>query len=199
MTRPPQASERELVADAIRTVRGGDSEAFARVVETYQRRIFGLVLMMIHDRAGAEDVMQESFIRAYARLERYDQARDFYPWLATISVRLAQNWLRRRASISAHEGVEMSPERGGTSDVLGEVMEDETAQRLWRTVASLPRGERMVVFLHYREGMKVGEVATMLGVADGTVKTMLFRARKKLQRMMTETEAASAVEQEQGK
>lgn len=199
MSRPPQASEREATRAAILAVRGGDLEAFARVVEIYQRRVLGLVLMMTQDRTAAEDVMQESFIRAYTNLERYDPRRDFYPWLATIAVRLAQNWLKRHGRIVDREGVRIlaGHDASGATDALQELMEDERARRLWAQVAALPQGERITVLLYYREEMKVRDIAETLGVTDGTVKTLLFRARQKLRRMMTEAEPRPADEQEE--
>jgi len=197
MSRSPQASERQAVSAAVIAVRGGDPDAFARLVEIYQRRMFGLLLMMTGDRAAAEDVMQESFIRAYSHLERYDPRREFYPWLATIAVRLAQNWLKHRKRLDARESVEPSEQRpDDAADVLGELIEDEGARHLWRMVASLPRGERMAVLLHYREEMKVSDIGKTLGVTDGTVKTMLHRARRKLRAMMGEAELPPGHEQE---
>ena len=61
----------------------------------YQGRLFGLVLMMVRQPAGAEEVTQDAFVRAYTHLHHYDDQRPFYPWLASIAVRLAQNWLRQ--------------------------------------------------------------------------------------------------------
>ena len=66
----------------------------------YQGRLFGLVLMMVREPAAAEEVTQDAFVRAYTHLDRYDQ-RPFYPWLATIAVRLAQNRLRAMADVAA--------------------------------------------------------------------------------------------------
>lgn len=189
MSQSSQASERQVVTAAVLAVRGGDPDAFARVVEMYQRRMFGLLLMMMGDRAGAEDVMQESFIRAYSHLESYDLHREFYPWLATIAVRLAQNWLKHRGRLDARESAEPAAQTSDDAvDLLGELIEDERARHLWRVVASLPRGERMVVLLHYREEMKVSDIGKTLGVTDGTVKTMLHRARRKLRMMVGEAE-----------
>jgi RNA polymerase sigma-70 factor (ECF subfamily) len=77
--------------DVVRDVRRGDREAFGRLVQVYQGRLFGLVLMMVRQPAGAEEVFQDAFVRAYTHIDRYDVHRPFYPWLASIAVRLAQN------------------------------------------------------------------------------------------------------------
>jgi RNA polymerase sigma-70 factor (ECF subfamily) len=182
-------SESELRA-AIEAVRGGDSNAFAQVVEDHQPRLFGLLLMMMRDPDAAQDVMQEAFVRAYLNLERYDPQRKFYPWLATIAVRLAQNWLKQRDRRS-ETAMAALPEPADTDrpDTLGELIESETGRSLWSMVATLPQGERMAVLLHYREEMSMREIAGTLGITEGTVKTMLFRARAKLRTMVSEADA----------
>lgn len=182
---PPESaetSETAVVRTAVGAVRDGDPEAFGQLLELYQRRLFGLALMMVRRPEGAEEVTQDAFVRAYTRLDLYDERRPFYPWLATIAVRLAQNWLRRHARVSIREGTQIDPERdaGSTTDPIDELIADERGRRLWRAVAALSSGERTAVALHYRQGMKVSDVAHALGVTSGTVKTLLFRARRKL-------------------
>ena len=95
------------VRDAVRAVRRGDRDAFGRLVERYERPLFGLALMMVRRPDGAEEVAQDAFVRAYLKLDHYDDSRPFYPWLATIAVRLAQNWLRRHTRIDRREGAEL--------------------------------------------------------------------------------------------
>jgi RNA polymerase sigma-70 factor (ECF subfamily) len=167
-------------------VRAGDREAFAPLLELFQRRLFGLALTMVRDPEGAEEVTQDAFVRAYTRLDLYDERRPFYPWLATIATRLAQNWLRRRGRARAREEAAVEAQRQTASgrDQLDRLIADERNRRLWRRVEALPSGERTAVALHYRQGMKVKDVARALGVTRGTVKTFLFRARQKLRAAM---------------
>lgn len=182
LSTPEDRDETGTVRGAVLAVRGGDREAFGRLVELYQKKLFGLTLMMLRDPSGAEEVTQDAFVRAFTHLDLYDERRPFYPWIATIAVRLAQTWLRRRALVTQREGTEIAPEHepAATTDPLGELITDESDRRLWRSVAALPSGERTAVFLYYRQEMKVNDVARTLGVTSGTVKTMLFRARQKL-------------------
>lgn len=174
--------EDRAAREAVTAVRDGDRDAFARLVELYQSRLYGVALMMTRDPAGADEVTQEAFIRAYEHLDRFDEARPFYPWLATIAARTAQNWLRRRGRIHRREGASLDsaghPDRN--PDPMTTLVTGERDRRLWRAVEALPSGERTAVILHYREGMTLREVAGALGVAIGTVKTQLFRARKRL-------------------
>jgi RNA polymerase sigma-70 factor (ECF subfamily) len=171
-------SDRDLVGD----VRRGDREAFGQLVDRYQRRMFGLVLMMVRQPDGAEEVTQDAFVRAYTHLDRYDDHRPFYPWLASIAVRLAQNWLLRHGRTARREGASLDGvhEPGSPSPALSGLIADERRRQLWQEVRALTSGERTVVFLYYRDEMAVGDIARALGVTTGTVKALLFRARRRL-------------------
>ncbi len=170
------------VRRAVLAVRGGNGEAFGPIVERYQQRLFGLAMMMTRHREGAEEVTQDAFVRAFSRLHLYDESRPFYPWLATIAVRLAQNWLRSHGRESQRVSPLFEPDREPSSpnEPVDSLITIERERQLWQSVAALPSGERTAVVLYYRDGMKVNDVARALGVTGGTVKTLLFRARKKL-------------------
>lgn len=176
--------DRPAVLGALRAVRDGDANAFADIVVLYQRRLFGLALMVTRDPSGAEEVAQDAFVRAFTHLDAYDRSRPFYPWLATIAVRLAQNWLVKRARLGLTQRVGAASEPGSfatsLADPLTELISNEDDRALWRLVSALPPGERTAIILHYRHGLSVAEIASALGVTAGTVKTQLFRARKTL-------------------
>jgi RNA polymerase sigma-70 factor (ECF subfamily) len=170
-------------ADIVQRVRAGDVDAFGQIVKGYERRVFALAVMILRNREGADDVTQDAFVRAFERLDLYDVRRPFYPWLATITMRLSTNWLARH-SPGARRETPIQPESSDYAsaapaalDVL--VAEDE-GRHLWRLVERLPLGERTAVVLHYRQELSVSEVASAIGVTAGTVKTLLFRARQHL-------------------
>ena len=177
--------------DIVRAVRRGDREAFGQLVRAYQGRLFGLVLMMVRQPAGAEEVTQDSFVRACTHLEYYDDSRPFYPWLASIAVRLAQNWLRRHGREMRREGtaLESAPEPGAPAGALTALIADERSRALWQSVAALPSAERTALILYYRDEMPVGDIARALGVTTGTIKTLLFRARRHLRGRLEEPSA----------
>lgn len=168
--------------DAVRDVRRGDRDAFGLLVHKYQGRLFALVLMMVRQPAGAEEVAQDTFFRAYTHLDHYDEGRPFYPWLATIAVRLAQNWLRRHGRDVRRESapLDSAHEPAAAASALNGLIADERSRRLWAAVASLASGERTVITLYYRDEMPVDDIARSLGVTAGTIKTLLFRARRHL-------------------
>jgi RNA polymerase sigma-70 factor (ECF subfamily) len=178
MTAPDTAAVRA----AVEAIRRGDGEAFSEIVECYERRLFALSLMMTRSPSGADEVTQDAFVRAYTHLDQYDATRPFYPWLATIAVRLAQTWLRRRLQQESREGTALDPDTSQVSgvDALTALIENARDRRLWQAVAALPSGERTAVYLHYRQEMSVSDAAHALGVTSGTVKTLLFRARRRL-------------------
>lgn len=143
-------------------------------------------MMMTRDTAAAEEVTQDAFVRAFTNLDQYDAERSFYPWVSAIAVRLAQDWLRSRGKKSAIELSGLSGADAGVSDSpLDRLIAEEGQRDLWEHVAGLSSGERTVVLMYYRDEVKVGDIARTLGVVPGTVKTLLFRARRRLREVMS--------------
>src|SRR5262245_58042061 len=128
--------------------------------------------MMVRQPAGAEEITQDTFVRAYTHINSYDHQRPFYPWLASIAVRLAQNWLRARGRTVRREAtpLESVPEPGTSPDALDALIADERSRRLWEQVAKLSSGERTAVLLYYRDELPLRDIARALGVTTGTVK-----------------------------
>ena len=183
-----QTLDATRTAEIVRRVRAGDADAFGQIVKAYERRVFALAATIVRA-DGAEDVAQDAFVRAFERLELYDVRRPFYPWLATITVRLAQNWLARQSPGALRE-VSITPESSAhatdAAPPLDALVAQDEGRRLWRLVARLPLGERTALVLHYRQELSVNEVAAALGVTTGTVKTLLFRARRHLRAALAE-------------
>ena len=139
-------------------------------------------MMTTRDRSAAEEITQDAFLRAHNNLHRYDTARPFYPWLATIAVRLAFNWTARtgarRSTIASGVDVDALP----TADAspAQRVADEQQARALWAAVAELSPGERTAVLLFYKDELPVADIAGILGVSTGTVKTFLHRGRAHL-------------------
>lgn len=186
-TQPPEGTEIETARQrctrqAIAAVRSGDAQAFARLVECYEVQTMSLCLALMRDAASAEDLAQDVFVRAYRYLHTFDDRRPFFPWLAKIAYRLAQTrWQRQRREVGlSEEAWGQMANAGSDEEPLGHLVADEQARSLWRAVHALPEGQRASVVLYYAHGMDVRQVAQVLGVSTGTVKTLLFRARRRL-------------------
>ena len=178
----PEPTRAEALREAVAEVRAGRRDSYERVVELCQSRLLSFAVSLLKDYAAAQELTQDAFVRAYRYLDRFDDRRPFYPWLATIAFRLAQDrWqqqrrdreLARRYGAASEEGV-------ARDDPLRTVVADEESSRLWQAVEGLPGGERAAVLLFYRQELKIREAAGVLGVSSGTVKTLLFRARRHL-------------------
>ena len=160
-------------AGLLQRAQNGDVRAFERLYRDHVGRVYGLCLRLTRDPAGAEDCTQEAFLNAWRALGRFETRSSFGTWLHRIAVNVV---LGRRRRLS--EQVELTPplqepDMGGewTLDTPVEVGEIETA------IASLPEGARDVLVLCGIYGYSHGEASQMLGVAEGTCKAQLHRAR----------------------
>lgn len=163
-----------LVAQA----RGGDSEAFGKLVERYSTRIYTHLFRMVQRREEAEDLAQESFIRAYRYFDRYDAKRPFRNWLYAIATNVGLNALRLRQ----RDGISIS-----LDGVDGAVCADSTFElrdSLVSAMTQLNVQSALLVHLHYHEGMPLKEAATVLNISEGAAKVALFRARKTLRELL---------------
>ncbi|MEO1087715.1 MAG: RNA polymerase sigma factor [Acidobacteriota bacterium] len=170
---PADASDGDLVTAA----QGGDTAAFEGLYRRHVGRTHALCKRLCGDAAEAEEMTQEAFVRAWQRLDRFHGAAAFGTWLHRLTVntvlsswRAAGRYRQRVVAISDHEEVS-HPSESRTPGL---------AMDLERAIATLPRGARTVFVLHDIEGMLHREIADATGLAVGTCKTQLHRARKLL-------------------
>lgn len=177
-------------ADIIRKVRAGDADAFGALVEKYGGRIARLVRGFVRNEQDAQDVAQDAFLKAFARLDRFDGRSAFYTWLYRIAANTAMDHnkkVRRRpaplpleAPREEEEGrTGISPAAPGPSPAQG-AMTAELRRRIDEAMDSLPEVYRQVVVLRELEGLSYDDMARALGVSRGTVESRLFRARERL-------------------
>ncbi len=167
--------EAQLLAQA----KGGDKTAFGRLVKLHQRRVLRMVVGMTGDIDVAMDIVQESFIRAYHALDRFEEGQPFYPWLSTIATNLTLNHLRkskRQISLddSYREQADPAP------DPLEKLQTEENQRRFMDAVQKLPDEYRTVFVLRTFEQLSYDEIAARLKISMGTVDSRLFRARRRL-------------------
>ncbi len=188
MTRWQAATDADLVREAV----GGSQEASRELVERYQRPVFSLVLRMVKSREVAEEVAQEAFIKAFANLERYDHAHKLSSWLFKIAHNTAIDHLRRRGpeQLSLAEPEEGEPGLAhsladeGSPDPEALTLHGDLGRALERALGALRADYREVMVLRFYEGLAYEEIAEVMDLPLGTVKTHIHRARKELARLM---------------
>jgi RNA polymerase sigma-70 factor (ECF subfamily) len=162
-------------------LRAGDAPAFEELVMTYQHRVFGVALRMLGNRAEAEDVAQEAFVRAHRAIGEFRGDAKLSTWLYAITSRLCLNRLasgERRLASHGEDALLRLSDAGPRPDAALDRRELETA--LGRAIAELPEDRRIVVVLRDLEGLSYEEIAQVLELELGTVRSRLHRARADL-------------------
>lgn len=180
------------VEDAVlvRRAQQGDMDAYESLVRRYQERIYALCRRLTGAHQSADDLAQETFIKAYFALARFDAQWPLYPWLRRIAVNSGLNYLKTRGRERPLEdgrpgGTIMPPAPRG-DDPEGQLESAEFQARLDRAVASLPADQRSVFVLRVHEGLSYDEIGKTLGLPLGTVMSRLNRARQKLKEELAE-------------
>ena len=157
--------------------RSGDESAFHALYEANVDRVYRLAYRMAGEADLARDFTQDAFLRAWERLDQFRGDAAFSTWLHAIAVSVALNGIRKR---DRHRERERPLEDAALRARPGEGMDGEARGRLRDAVDELPEMYRTVFLMHDLEGYSHGEIAETLGVAEGTSKARLFRARAKL-------------------
>ncbi|MGD1996625.1 MAG: sigma-70 family RNA polymerase sigma factor [Anaerolineae bacterium] len=170
-------------ARSIQQAREGDSAAFARLVRTYETSVYNLTYRMLGDRVEAEDAAQETFLKVFQNLERYDPGRSFRTWLLSIAAHHCVDRLRRRRpTLPLKEAFH----RSGGPDPEASLMRKESQERIQRLLMCLKPTDRAAVTLLYWYDCSYEEIAEMLDTTVSAVKSRLYRARRALAGWLTE-------------
>jgi RNA polymerase sigma-70 factor (ECF subfamily) len=169
------ASTRDAdIVDLIR--RGAHAEGFELLLGRYERRLYRLCLSLLREPAQAEDAAQESFVRIWKALPTYDGRASLSTWSYTIARNRCLTALQRRRDEATLSDPEIAVEAEAAA-AQAATDPDDRGQLLRELVDALPERYRRTLTLFYYEERSVPEVAAMLGIPEGTVKTNLFRAR----------------------
>jgi len=173
-----QTPERKLVEAA----QQGDRKAFGQLIRRHQKRLFRFIYGLTGSFDQTEDIVQETFIKAYGAIKTFRVGYDFYPWLSTIARNLAYNQLTRG---NKAESLEKKTESGfdPTSSDLGpleELLDTESQTRFYEALKALPDKYRTVFVLRHFEDMDYSRIASYLKIPPGTVDSRLYRARQML-------------------
>ena len=165
--------------------RSGDSDAFRLLVEQHSRLVFRVAYRMTGNEHDADDVVQETFLRAYKQLGRFEERANFGTWLHRIAVNCALDLLRSRGRLDRHYGGD--PEE---AEMMGAISSDPQQDRLLLSaelrnqvtaaMEKLSGNERTAFVLRHFEGMPVEEIGKTLGIQVNAAKHTIFRAVRKL-------------------
>jgi RNA polymerase sigma-70 factor (ECF subfamily) len=183
----------------IESAQAGDHEAFSSLAQRFERRVYALALYYTRERADAEDLAQEVWLKAYKALPSFRGESSFHTWLRQIMANTFLNhrragWNRHAATLAPVEdetdavGLDESPGKGAHR------VEDEYDRRIlvekvFEALGDLTPQQRLIFLLKHREGMTYEEIAETFGCSVGTIKKALFRAVTKLRRQLGVTPA----------
>ncbi len=180
--------------DEVRRARRGDSNAFAALVRAVQRPVFGLCLRLLRTEAEAAEVAQETFLRAYQNLDRYDDSRPFDLWVLTIARNLCLDILRKRSKIKTDDVDDHAQAlSSGEASAEDRAITRQEHQSLEEAMGTLSADDREVLALYYVQKRTTREIAQVMNVAPGTIMARLFRAREKLRQRMKPAEPRGVV------
>jgi RNA polymerase sigma-70 factor (ECF subfamily) len=174
-------------AAAVALARGGDSEAFRELVERHSRAVYRLAHRMTGNPSDAEDVVQETFLRAYRQLSRFESRANFGTWVHRIAVNCSIDLIRSRPHREA--GADAADlEQLGASDGLDSgqrtperlMLSTEVQERINGAMAGLSRMERAAFVLRHFEGQSIDDISRALGLKANATKHSIFRAVRKM-------------------
>jgi RNA polymerase sigma-70 factor (ECF subfamily) len=185
-------SQRDLEFD-ITALQAGDRAEFARLVEIYSNRIYRLAIKMLQNQQDAEDILQETFIKAYKALPHFEGRSSLSTWLYRIATNEALMFLRRKYpdQISIEQPSDEDEEQAPFEVVdwcclpEGELMSAEARANLEQSVEALPQSLRVVFLLRDVEGLSTRDAAEILDLSETAVKTRLSRARLRLRELLS--------------
>lgn len=186
-----QTNEKKLVEGA----RQGDFAAFNRLIENYRPRIFGLALKLAKNREDAEDVFQETFLKAIDNIQKFRGESSFGTWLYTICLNVIRNKYGRSTGEllpleeylpRVEHGDGQHPELFDWDDPLSKLTKDELKQKIDQSIMQLPLKYRTPFLLRYTEEMSVADVARTTGLTLAAAKSRILRARLAMRQSLNE-------------
>jgi RNA polymerase sigma-70 factor (ECF subfamily) len=188
--------ERMEAADAlaVQQARAGDRDAFRALVDRHSRTIFRLAFRMTGNEHDAEEVVQETFLRAYRRLDKFESRANFGTWLYRIGMNCALDLLRSRQRQEAQRQDAPQTE-SGEHDAFDQfaasipspeqlVFSGQVGERIAQALSSLSSAERAAFVMRHCDGLSIEEIGAALGLRSSATKNSIFRAVQKLRRAL---------------
>ncbi|MEM7028929.1 MAG: sigma-70 family RNA polymerase sigma factor [Chloroflexota bacterium] len=170
----------------LQSTKEGQQSAFNNIVESYQRPIYNLCYQMLQDTGEAEDAAQEVFLRAYLKLDSYDETRKFSTWLFAIASHYCLDRLKKRrlqtVSLSLLSPWQMPADHAPKPEQ--NLIQADSASEIQAILNQLSAKQRLIVVMHYWHNMPLAEISEATKMSVGAIKSQLFRARKVMGKMM---------------
>ena len=181
----------------VRKARKGNKKAFEKLVLKYQKRIYYLVRKMILEHDDTNDIVQDTFVKAFLNLHQFDEQFPFYPWLHRIAINTTLNFQKKHSrmkdSLTNSEEYEISQIAIDHGNPLEAVIEVEFKQKVNQALQRLPLDQRTVFILRTSEDLSYQEISERLDISIGTVMSRLSRARAKLKELLQQYLAAEKI------
>jgi RNA polymerase sigma-70 factor, ECF subfamily len=179
-----------IEARAIAAVKDGDAGSYGYLVSKYMKRVVSIAWGIVRNAADAEDLAQEAFVKAYENIRRFKMGEPFGPWIYRITTNLGLDVIKHRKRFRHEEITDAAPApRGDRADLPA--IANELGDRIDRAIESLPEMQRIVARLYLVEQFGHSEIATMMKLSEGTVRSHLSLARGKLKEKLADLHGGS--------
>jgi RNA polymerase sigma-70 factor (ECF subfamily) len=172
--------ERQLVADVL----GRRPGAFERLVRDYQGLCWHVIQRMVRHPEDTRELCQEAFLRVHRNLHQYRFDAPLKAWIGQVAYSVALRHLERRRIPVDDAGDEALERIAGEDDVLAAVEGDDTLRALHAAIDALPPLQRTLLTLYHLDELPIGDIATITGLAENTIKSHLYRSRKRLRALL---------------
>jgi len=168
--------------DTVQKILSGDSHAFAELVDRYKKPVFNLCFRMTGSRENAEDLAQETFLRAYQFLYRFDREKAFYPWLVTICLNVIRNHRRKRKLLLRF--IPFSDNHPSSDDPEGALQDKQQAKSVQAMLQKVNPKYREALVLRYYQEWTFPEMSAVLKISESAAKMRVFRGLKKMKQLL---------------
>ncbi len=175
-------------ASLIAATLAGDSAAFGRLVAAYQDRLYNSLLRVLGSSEDAADIVQDAFVQAFTKLSTFRGTSAFYTWLYRIAFNLAMSHVRRDRKTASIDGMKSDvgeEPMDGRPTAEADVMQQERAELVHAALGELSLDYRQILVLREIDGCRYDEIAEILDLPVGTVRSRLFRARMEMRDLLT--------------
>lgn len=173
-------NESEIVSRVLR----GDKEAYIILIDAYKKQVFNLALRLTGNFQEAEDIAQDTFVKAFIKLKHFNTDKSFFTWMYSLSLNIIRNHLKKRKRASFTEIDENSAAEGVSQE--RSLINFQDMNRLQRSLNRLPQDVREIIVLKYYQGLSFESVAEIYGISLSAAKMRVYRGLEKLKVLMNE-------------